>query len=671
MQNCVGSFAGGAYATESNLALKNTRWINNTGVNGGALAITNVGQLLLQGTNQFLNNSASISGGALYLNTSGVILTGNEKFDGNSVRGSRSGLGANIYADLSSFIVVPPSGWVPPFSEGTKGPLPVLYVDANANCLGIPACNGSITNPFNQFQTALEMTNAFGGRIYLRPGIYSGSANVNQFLNNQETTTILPWPNQPGQVIFDCMNEFFGFIAIDGYFNIADVTIQNCTTTSTEGGGALFSNNSYIDLTNVNFFSNSAPNGSGGAIYLYNSAVNIVGGVFKNNVNSGGGGAITMEVSLLSIANGTLFVDNLRYEYGMKVEDNLDCVNSSVSSDRSIALQLGQGALAACSDSFQSKSTVAVFPGSLDTLLFPKNASGHIQSNIFAAVDFDSIVELDSSGTPINSTRLTKSDLTWGVQINNNSAQGNYEVRYNAFGPKVQFLSIIHNFFYVNGTYPPFGGGGGGPGWGGLSIFVQEGTIKTTIEIALWPFQSPSNSLLLTLFANSHLPITFFDQKPVANGTSFTIKTELTTISFGTLDFGVYDDLTKVGPVRVSVSRLPECVSFGFQFSFFELWAAYDPSFGVTLGGTGGGDGEDGGDGDGAPSSVLLGLSIGLPVGALVFTIVGILAIFGIIFGVRRYQRYRWDAKVNVVNWSADENHIHMAPYKIMHDEDT
>ena len=63
MQNCKGASAGGATAVLSNLQLADTRWINNTGFNGGALGLTNVAQLYLFGTNQFFGNTASISGG--------------------------------------------------------------------------------------------------------------------------------------------------------------------------------------------------------------------------------------------------------------------------------------------------------------------------------------------------------------------------------------------------------------------------------------------------------------------------------------------------------------------------------------------------------------------------------------------------------------------------------
>jgi len=677
VQNCrSGSSAGGATATLSNLQLADTRWINNTGVNGGALGLNNVGQLYLFGTNQFFGNTASISGGAIWLNDSAVFLDGQEIFSGNSVDGNFSASSANIESDPSSLIVIPYQGGpLPPFSSGTLGMLPVVYVDGRIYCGGTAICDGTPERPYNNLQIALEVTQSFGGQIYILPGVYSGGANVNLIINNHEVVQIAPWPNISGEVIFDCMNEFFGFITFGSYLNFADVTYQNCTTTSTQGGGAIFSNNSYIGLTNVNFYSNSAPSGSGGAIFLYNSAVNIVGGAFEDNLSHLGGGALTIEVSTLSLSNGTLFVDNVRSESnGANVITDLECVNASLTRDGTVEVQVGQ--LFRCSDSFQSKSALAIFPGSLNTVLYPKNASGDIQGDIYAGLDFESIVELDNSGTPIEATRLTKSQLSWGVQISN-TTHGQFQVEYDAFGPNVQFLSIIHTFFYLNGTFFPFGEGGGGPGGAEVGtwppLFVEEGTIKTTIEIALWPFQSPSNSLLLTLFANSHLPITFFDQKPVANGTSFTIKTEVSTISFGTLDFGVYDDLTKVGPVNVTASQLPNGVVFGFQFSFFELWAAYDPQFGVILGGTGGGDASEGdgslGDG-GGPSKLLLGLSIGLPLGALLFIIVGIPCIIGAIISIRMYRRHKLNSRVNIVHWGSDENIKNKGVYKIMQDEE-
>ena len=131
VQNCrSGSSAGGATATLSNLQLADTRWINNTGVNGGALGLNNVGQLYLFGTNQFFGNTASISGGAIWLNDSAVFLDGQEIFSGNSVDGNFSASSANIESDPSSLIVIPYQGGpLPPFSSGTLGMLPVVYVD--------------------------------------------------------------------------------------------------------------------------------------------------------------------------------------------------------------------------------------------------------------------------------------------------------------------------------------------------------------------------------------------------------------------------------------------------------------------------------------------------------------------------------------------------------------
>ena len=648
VQNCGGSNGGGALATQSNLYFTDTRWFNNNATNGGAIGL-NHAQLYLYGINQFSNNSATGSGGAIWLKNSAVILHGEEKFSGNSVGGSTSAAGANIYAVPSTLclVVVPPLGTPPPLTSANVSALPLVYVDGSVDC-GVVVCDGSSANPYNQLQSALDETLHFGGQIYVKPGIYSGNGNVNLTVNNHEVVLVSPWPSTVGSVVFDCMNLHYGFIVTNSYLNFADVTIQNCTTTSMEGGGAIYSNNSDLVLTNVNFNSNSAPRGSGGAIYLYNSAVEILAGSFTDNTNGFGGGAVNVLVSTLSITNGTIFVDNVRTENTVVVADDLECIESSLDSDGSINFQLGQGGLDSCSDSFSSKNTLAVFPGSLDTLLFPKNrTSGDIQSNVFAGLEFDSIVELDTSGTPIESTRITKAQLTWDVEVDNNT-MGQWQVQYDAFGPAVQFLRIIHTFFYLNGTFLPFGGGGGGTGGGGTgsALYVEEGTIKTTIELALWPFLSPSNSLLLTLTADANMAVTSFAEdnvSTIANGTSFTIKTALTTITFGTLDYGVYDGLTKVGPVMVTPTLVSTGVNFGFRFAAFDLWAAYDPQFGVILGGTGGGDGSSGGgsfgDGSGSSLGLILGLSLGLGLSAMGVVVIVVLGVTGVSAYV---TRQRW-----------------------------
>lgn len=186
-------------------------------------------------------------------------------------------------------------------------------------------------------------------------------------------------------------------------------------------------------------------------------------------------------------------------------------------------------------------------------------------------------------------------------------------VHYEALGP-VQFMRVVHIFFPFNGSYVPLGGSS--------RINVQAGTIKTSFEIAMWPFQSSSNSLLLTLTAKTNSPITELRRSAASinNETEFAIKTESLTLNFGVLNLAVYDSLTTVRSISFNASTIESGVAFKFLFSSFDTWMGYDPQLSVVLGGTG-----SGGDGS-SNTALIVGLSVGLGGAAVVavFLIVGI-----------------------------------------------
>ena len=140
-------------------------------------------------------------------------------------------------------------------------------------------------------------------------------------------------------------------------------------------------------------------------------------------------------------------------------------------------------------------------------------------------------------------------------------------VHYEALGP-VQFMRVVHIFFPFNGSYVPLGGSS--------RINVQAGTIKTSFEIAMWPFQSSSNSLLLTLTAKTNSPITELRRSAASinNETEFAIKTESLTLNFGVLNLAVYDSLTTVRSISFNASTIESGVAFKFLFSSFDTWMA-------------------------------------------------------------------------------------------------
>lgn len=131
--------------------------------------------------------------------------------------------------------------------------------------------------------------------------------------------------------------------------------------------------------------------------------LSVTGGSFINNTASISGGAISMVQTFAMISSIVSFFGNT---IGPGIESDLSCTaNSQVETDGTTR----PGGSSECLVLDSSENVEVMFPGNLGGFLFPKAASGQIDPNLFAALEFDSLVEVDTNGNPIEYTRLSKS----------------------------------------------------------------------------------------------------------------------------------------------------------------------------------------------------------------------------------------------------------------------
>ena len=415
----------------SNVHLSNTRWISNSAEMGGAIQLYSDSALSFQGTtNIFVNNSATLEGGALWMHSSFAYLDGSETFRNNNVGGNVTAASANAFLSLAT-LNYPPGGVSIPYVVGPVVSYPQSYVDANSNCGS--ACNGSQDAPFSNIEDGYLLgLSRSGGFLYLKPGTYAGPKNSNiqlQFMY----LTIARWPQTTGKVVIDCQGNGFGFMFDSGDFQISDITIQNCVTNSTNGGAGMYLNFTSANLDGVYFVNNTATQGPGGGISILARTMSFNGGGFVGNSATGGGGGLAAQQAAVFLSGGTVFSANSV----LGSANDLICnAFGVVTSDGTPLFEPGgQGN---CEYVVSSQNSLAVFTGKLGNLqLYPKNSQG-LLSDLFAGLLFDSLVELDPNGNPINSTRVTLQQLTWSVTKTTHTRFVRFQ--YDGLGPDVQFI---------------------------------------------------------------------------------------------------------------------------------------------------------------------------------------------------------------------------------------
>ena len=651
VRNCIatepGSNGGGALVNNSGVYLDGTHWINNTAPNGGAVGLDRFSTLYTRGHNKFINNSATLHGGAVNANrTSFFYINGDEEFLANSVGGSTSADDANFFINTTSSLRYPEDPFRPQLASG-PGHIerdPVAYVNPSVVCAN-ETCDGSKEHPFRNLHSALHTgATKNGGKIFLMPGVYDGPNDSNLTIANDDYS-VQPWPDMSGEVIIDCKNQARFLVVYSLFLELSNVTIRNCVNNDPwdVNGGALKAQGARLTLSNVNFLHNAAPSGFGGALFVSRTSLVVKGGSFFNNSAWEFGAAIYLRNSSGRLEHNTQFLSNFLLNKTQQQADNdVSCLAAAIQNDGTVHFQVDQ--LGRCGVEVSSPSTFAVFPGSLAGVLFPLNSTGDIQPDIYAVLQFDSVVELQN-GRPIENTRLSKENLMWTVSTSNHSNQY-LRLTYDAFGPNKQFVRVIHDFYIEDATVIPDGST--------IPLSVNNGSIKTTIQIALWPFKEPGNSLMLTLTTHTHAPIiSLLPATPPdsiadlnADEVDFVLETEDLTVNFGAVTFAIFDSIqdgrqpiTVEAPHRVANNNAS--VEFRFIFGSFSLWTNFDPDFGVVLG-----RGNSGNQGptksaigsSETPEGLIIGLSIGL-LAVACFVVVVVSVVVGVVTTVIRRRR--------------------------------
>ncbi len=193
------------------------------------------------------------------------------------------------------------------------------YVNASVEVDG----NGTADSPYKSVDSLLKDENlADEDVVYVAPGTYSGTSNVNLTINN--SLTFSNWVD--GEVIFDAesLSRIFTI-------NSADVTFWGITFKNgkSDNGAAIYANNATVIFTSCYFMDNEADS-LGGAIYAEDSKVQAKGSLFVNNVAADGAVMAAYSENVTNynstfkeciILNNTSSNDNPTIFYTKKFED--------------------------------------------------------------------------------------------------------------------------------------------------------------------------------------------------------------------------------------------------------------------------------------------------------------------------------------------------------------
>ena len=146
------------------------------------------------------------------------------------------------------------------------------YVNASVDENG----NGTIESPYKDIATLLADDNlADGDTVYIAPGTYSGTSNVNLTIYNSLTFV----NTSDGEVIFDAENLSRIFTINSSEFGFYGITFKNGKS---DKGAAIYATNTVLNIASCSFINNNADE-MGGALYTENSNVIATGSLFLNN----------------------------------------------------------------------------------------------------------------------------------------------------------------------------------------------------------------------------------------------------------------------------------------------------------------------------------------------------------------------------------------------------
>ncbi len=302
IQNYVTFYGGAIYMDNSHLTLVNTIFTNNTAsYSGGGLYFINNNITITNSS--FIGNRANYIGGGLCVDNANTIITNNSDYVGNN---AGTGSGGGMYIGNSNTIITTNN----------------YYVGNNAGSEGGGVYFNSNNKIYTHNNDFVNNTANSGGAISSRSPL---SLYNTYFTDNVAT-------------------RYGGSIYMNSVSNIS-IMVTDCTfinnTALTEGGGAVYSNSRYsnVSLVSSRFSYNSASYCSvldvdeyyhfsvnltdsvfthntatgqligGGVACIRNASIDIIRSTFKHNYADLHGGVFYIDESVTSV-EGSLFVNN-------------------------------------------------------------------------------------------------------------------------------------------------------------------------------------------------------------------------------------------------------------------------------------------------------------------------------------------------------------------------
>ena len=180
--------------------------------------------------------------------------------------------------------------------------------------LGDPQCT---------LRAAIQQANATAGDDTITFDV-TGTITLGSSLPAISTPINITGPGGDG-ITVDCAGQMMTRTALaytnaaaGTTYSVADITLQNCTTDDTAGGGAISfaaTAPSTLNLSNVTVTASAANAGPGGALLVAaGNTANVTGGTYSDNTADGMGGAI-FNAGNLTI-DGTTLADNTSGDHG-------------------------------------------------------------------------------------------------------------------------------------------------------------------------------------------------------------------------------------------------------------------------------------------------------------------------------------------------------------------
>ena len=295
---------GGAIYTTRSLTLNNVTFISNyASKNGGAVALYE-DETINCNNSKFIDNYAG-EGGSSIVNAKGTInlynayITSKVYAKAGQIMGSTD---ARFYLENNTFANTTATYAPAIYLVGSKARIidsKFINLKANLTAGAMSLREGGKLYIKNcEFINTTSSRNA--GAIYVDITGYQGSdGNVTIIDSKFKDTssefggTYVQLGGQLSLSNSELINNHATFNGGAIYLSFTTTEIRNCTFDSNgvdviEGystyGGAIFSDNTTLNIIDSKFFNNVA--GEGNAIYAYDSSLNIKGSTFKNNTNA-------------------------------------------------------------------------------------------------------------------------------------------------------------------------------------------------------------------------------------------------------------------------------------------------------------------------------------------------------------------------------------------------